>query len=317
MSRSPATSPPDPAAEARRAELVSLLGDLPPRDRLPAVLEEEVVGPFGEAGATLRRLTLDLNGIEPVPAYLVEPRPAPAPAPAVLYCHAHGGDYALGKDELPRGRSQLQQPPIALALAERGHAVLCIDQWAFGGRATRKELSLAKEMLWTGRTLWGMMLFDAMRAVEFLAARPGVDAGRIGVTGMSMGGMTAWWLAAIDPRVRVAVDVCGLTDFHALVAAGALEKHGIYYYVPGLLKRLTAADVNALIAPRPHLSLIGGRDGQTPSTNLPAIDAHTRAAYARAAAPADAWQLVVEPDAGHQETPAMRQATLAFFARWL
>ena len=49
---------------------------------------------------------------------------------------------------------------------------------------------------------------------------------------MSMGSTMAWWLAALDERVKVTVDICCLTDFQALIAQKDLSAHGIYYYVP-------------------------------------------------------------------------------------
>lgn len=55
----------------------------------------------------LEVLLLDLNGVEPVPAYFTRPRTAIGPGPAVVYDHAHGGDYVLGKDEFVRGRSAM------------------------------------------------------------------------------------------------------------------------------------------------------------------------------------------------------------------
>ena len=60
----------------------------------------------------------------------------------------------------------------------------------FGGRAEKdyvSEESTAKFDLWVGRTFWGMLLRDDLMALDYLASRPEVDAGRIGVTGMSMG----------------------------------------------------------------------------------------------------------------------------------
>ena len=35
---------------------------------------------------------------------------------------------------------------------------------------------------------------------------------------MSMGATKAWWLGALDPRVKVCMDVCCLTDYDSLIA---------------------------------------------------------------------------------------------------
>ena len=46
-------------------------------------------------------------------------------------------------------------------------------------------------------------------------------------------------LAGPDLRVRVAIDVCCLTNYESLIAAHGLSKHGVDDYVPGLLKHLS------------------------------------------------------------------------------
>jgi hypothetical protein len=81
---------------------------------------------------------------------------------------------------------------------------------------------------------------------------------------MSMGTTKAWWLAALNPRIRLCVDVCCLTDYEELIRARALSEHGVYYYVPSLLKHFQTADINELILPRPRLSVNGRRDPLTP-----------------------------------------------------
>ena len=55
----------------------------------------------------------------------------------------------------------------------------------------------------------------------------------------------AWWLAALDERIKVTVDICCLTDFQTLLAKKNLSAHGVYYYVPRLLKHFTTAQINA------------------------------------------------------------------------
>jgi hypothetical protein len=62
----------------------------------------------------------------------------------------------------------LQKPPYAEILAGRGIASLCIDAWLFGERRGRTESEAFKQMLWNGQVLWGMMVYDSLRAVDYL-----------------------------------------------------------------------------------------------------------------------------------------------------
>jgi hypothetical protein len=298
--------------ERRRARLYELLGVLPPRDRS---LGGRLVAREERTAYTLEVWTLDLNGAEPVPAYFTSPRAGAERRPCVVYNHAHGSDYTLGKDELLVGRPTLKQPPYAEALAERGIAALCIDAWNFGERRGRTESALFKELLWHGKVLWGLMVYDTLRATDWLAERPDVDASRIASLGMSMGSTMACWHAALDPRVKVCVDLCCMTDFQALIETARLDRHGLYYYVPSLLQHFTTASINALICPRAHLSLAGSFDELTPPRGLDRVDAALREVYAEAGVP-ERWQLL-RYETGHCETWDMRMRVLEFLATWL
>jgi hypothetical protein len=294
--------------ETRRWQLYSLLGDLPPRDR---PVSARKVSETSRNGYVLERLELDLNGIEPVPAYFVRPAGTTGRMPTILYNHSHGGGYKIGKDELLNGREYIGKPPYAEFLTSMGYSALCIDTWVFGARARWDELTAFKHLLWEGRVLWGMMVYDSLRAFDYLLTRDDVDASRIGTLGMSMGSTMAWWAAALEPRVKVCVDICCLTDFQALIEDRGLSRHGVYYYVPGLLKYFTAGQINALIAPRAHLGVAGEDDALTPRAGLDRIDAHLKKVYAECEAPSK-WKLLRYPGVAHQETPAMRQAIREF-----
>lgn len=291
----------------RREQLYALLGDLPDRHR---PISSRTLSTETRDGYVLEKLVLDLNGQEPVPAYFVRPVGTTGRRPTILYHHAHGGDYKLGKEELTAGRSLIQKPPYAKLLTSMGYCALCADTWVFGERATRTEMDAFKSMLWDGRVLWGMMVYDSLRAMDYLVTRPEVDPARIGTLGLSMGSTMAWWLGALDERVRVVVDICCLTDFQALIETGNLKGHGIYYYVPSLLKHFTAAQINALIAPRPHLGLAGNLDALTPPVGLDRIDAELKKVYSEAGRPEN-WKLL-RWDVDHSETAEMRQAIVEF-----
>jgi acetyl esterase/lipase len=302
----------DATTAQRRAELYALLGDLPDRHHPIAA---ETLAISERDGYILETLVLDLNGIEPVPAFLARPAGEVRQAPAVLYNHAHGGDYVLGKREFIEGRGALQSPPYAKVLTDLGYCALCIDSWNFGERRGRTESELFKEMLWHGRVLWGMMVYDSIRALDYLAERPEVDPTRLATLGLSMGSTMAWWLAALDERVKVCVDICCLTDFQELIATRGLDGHGIYYYVPRLLQHFDTAGINALIAPRAHLALAGNHDELTPPAGLDKIDAALQQVYAEQGVP-ERWQML-RYDTGHFETAHGRKAVIAFLQRWL
>jgi acetyl esterase/lipase len=304
--------PPVPNAAARRRELYRLMGDLPDRNRpIKGTKRQEAV----RDGYVLETWELDLNGIEPVPAYLARPASLQGRAPAIVFNHSHGGGYKIGKQEFVEGRSYLQPVPYAKALTDLGYVALCIDHWVFGERSHTSELDMFKAMLWQGQVLWGMMVYDSLRALDFLVQRPDVDPARIGTLGISMGSTMAWWLAALDARVKVTVDICCLTDFHTLLQKKGLSGHGVYYYVPGLLKSFTTSQINALIAPRAHLGLAGLQDKLTPVEGLDIIDRELTRVYAEAGHP-ERWKLL-RYDVGHMETAEGRQEIIAFLRRFM
>lgn len=297
----------------RRSELINLLGELP--QDLGKGVEARLVTTVEYEGYFLEKLILELNGIEPVPAFFVKPKAAKGKLPVVLFNHSHGGNYHVGKDELVDGAGYLQRTSYAEALAKEGYAVLCIDAWCFGERRGRTEAQVFKDMLWNGRVLFGMMVYDSMRAVDYLFTRDDVDSSSIAAIGMSMGGSMSWWLSALDTRIKVCADMCSLTDFHTLAELNGFDHHGIYYYIPGLLKHFSTSGINSLIAPRPHLSQSGKYDPLVPYAGVVKIDREMRKIYGEYEA-AEAWKMRTYP-CGHIETAEMRHETLAFLRKWL
>jgi len=301
--------------EHRRRELWGLLGDLP-WDHKPS--SPQRVRTEKHDGYTLERWVLDLNGVEPVPALLLIPDHRQDHAPGLLFIHWHGGQYDLGKEQLLKGTSA--QPAYAPVCAEKGLVTLVIDSWCFGERKHQAngghgEEDTFKEMLWRGRVLWGMMMFDEFRALDFLASRPEVDPNRLGVFGMSMGATKAWWLAALDARVRVTLDVCCLTDFESLIQAHGLGGHGVYYFVPSLLKHFNTTEINELIVPRAHLSVNGRKDPLTPPAGVEKIRDALMPLYRKYGREEDCRIELF--DCAHEELPEMRAQILQWMDRYL
>ncbi len=142
------------------------------------------------------------------------PRAAKGKVPGVL--HVHGGGQTAGLD-WPR------------FWAKRGYACLSFD---FCGDTNLPKLGPGYKR--ERYTLWGRVPADMMkvggglsmkptprhnpwyhwalaarRGLTFLEARPGVDAGRLGVFGISVGGTLTWGIAALDGRVKAAAPIYG------------------------------------------------------------------------------------------------------------
>jgi fermentation-respiration switch protein FrsA (DUF1100 family) len=83
-------------------------------------------------------------------------------------------------------------------LAEAGFATLAFDHRGFGGSGGRR-----------GHEDSGGKLADLRAAVDALAARPEVDADRLGVVGICLGGGYAVRAAAQDPRLRAVAGIAG------------------------------------------------------------------------------------------------------------
>lgn len=168
--------PPDPA------RLWTLLGWKPGEVAFGA---PETRGSRRVRGLAVQELRFPASHGEELPALYLPP--AREAAPAVLYLHAHGNNYALGAGELTDGRAALVSPWLD-DLAALGAAVLCLEMPCFGSRSGQAEGALSKAMLWQGRTLYGQMMAELVAGVDWLAGQPGIDAGRIGCLGLSMGG---------------------------------------------------------------------------------------------------------------------------------
>lgn len=203
--------------------------------------------------------------------YFLVPNDCALHRPAVLCLpgHGRGVDSLVGIAE-DGGRRALGAPDeyqqdFALQCVARGFPVFALEQISFGHRrseAARQEGSGSSSCrrdsmaaLMLGETMAGWRVWDALRALDYLETRPEVDKGRLAVMGISGGGMTALFAAALDTRIRAAV-VSGY--FNTFAASILSIDHCPDNYVPGLQTLVEMPDFAGLIAPR-ALFVEGGR----------------------------------------------------------
>ncbi|GAB5509775.1 MAG: alpha/beta hydrolase [Hyphomicrobiales bacterium] len=288
-----------------RQEIEALLGHRVAESRF---IHSSRTSTQDQDGWVLERWLFETSAGEEIPGTFLRPAEGDAQVPAILYCHAHGNRYAFGMDELMEGRGSLQGA-YGPALQELGIASLCLEMPAFGARQDPDEPTRTKAHLWHGRTLFGQMLAEQSAGISFLADQPVIDPANIGALGFSMGSTHAWWLAALDERIKAAVALCSFADLETLIATGDHNGHGIYMMVPGLVERFSSAQVAGLAAPRALMIGVGLQDWSTPDNCFQPARTALEAAYAQASGK---LHVHIEPDHGHEETPAMRTAALNF-----
>jgi dienelactone hydrolase len=295
-----------------RATVLQCLGDLPPR---PEKLEVKTIGREELKDYVVERFAFH-NGVDAmVPGMLLIPKNLRGPAPAIIGLHGHGGS----KETICTDEKNPQC--VGPMLARKGFIVAAIDSYFCGERADKQikgidEGTLFRWNLWLGRSLWGMMLRDQQCLIDYLRTRTEVDPDRIGVTGMSMGGTGSWWLGAVDDRIRAVVGVAGFTRYTELLAHNNSRLHGVYYFVPGLLKHFDTEAVYALVAPRPMLMLSGDRDGGLPLDGIEVLEKKLGAVY-RLHGRADCFRSLVYKNTAHEYLPEMQAEMAAWFEKHL
>ena len=132
---------------------------------------------------------------------------------------------------------------------------------------------------------------------------------RIGVTGISMGSTRAWWIMALDDRPKAAVCVACMTRYQDLIQNEMLKAHGIYYFVPGMLRHFDTEAVIACAAPRAMLFMTGDKDGGSPVEGVKTLAAKVSPVYKLAGKEAN-FESIIYPDTGHVYLPEMWERTV-------
>ena len=297
-----------------RSALRRASAPLPPLDRTPPATTEGTR--LVRRGYTIVPLRIASRPGLTVPAHLYLPEDADAPVPGVLIACGHAHE----------GKAYPWYQQAGALCARSGLAALVFDPLDQGERwqdprddgaprtwGTRAHnLSGAKALL-LGWSQTGLEAWDSMRALDALAARPEVDAARLGVMGNSGGGTQAAQLFALDDRVRAAAPSCYLTS-HGLLAGG-IGPQDAEQWQPGMLALgFDHADYLAARAPAPALICAVERDF-FPIEGTRSALAAARGVYGLLGA-ADAVDLVTA-DETHGWHPELQIASVRWMARHL
>jgi len=160
--------------------------------------------------------------------------------PAVVCIGGHGSTLYSPYDETTVARDPDQLKSDLFHYRGFGTAL------AQSGVVTISATVSQHEVYEDGRLLMGERLWDLMRCVDTLEARPEVDESRIGCAGLSLGGEMAMWLGAMDERIAATVSAGFLTTMDHME-----QDHCMCWKFDGLRDLVDYADLYGLIAPRP------------------------------------------------------------------
>ena len=330
-----------PASSARAQAPVGTAGSV--RDSFLKVIDrprvplDVTVRPRTDAAAIVEEIAFAAEAGSRVPALLFKRRGPATRQPVVIVLHGTGGSK---EGMVPRLRTLAARGFVAVAIDGRYHGERAGA--AEGGMSAYQAGILRAYRVGGERPFLYDTVWDVMRLVDYLETRPDVDPRRIGLTGISKGGMETYLTAAVDPRIAAAVPMIGVQSFRwaldhgawdsrawtlreAVVAAAAGSQESVdagfmrrFYdrITPGLHAEFDGPAMLPLIAPRPLLVINGDSDPRTPLAGVRQCVAAAAAAY-EAQDAAERLVLHVQPDTGHQVTAEADRLALQWFERWL
>lgn len=186
-------------------------------------------------------------------------------------------------------------------------------------------------------------VYDLWRLTDYLITRPDVQANRIGMMGISMGGIETWMAASVDERIKVAVPVIAAQSFkwslenhkwqgrartiwkvHEQVAKdlgdSLVNENSVKVLwdklLPGITDIFDCPSMIRLFSPRPLLLLNNEMDLNCPLTGAQiAFNAATHSYQSKNAL--NKLKVHVTPGEPHRFLPAHLQMTTEWFKKWL
>ncbi len=308
------TTPADVTAwqQRQRASFLAALGGLPERTPLKA----RVTGQRDCGTYRMEKILFESQPGFIVSGLLYLP-PGEGPHPAVL--------MPCGHTDIAKAGKVYQTASISLVRA--GIAVFCFDPIGQGERRqfrqpdgkpefsspTSEHQLMGISGTPVGNSLARAMIWDGIRALDYLQSRKDIRGDRLGCTGVSGGGTMTSYLMALDERIAAAAPACYLTGYRRL-----LETIGPQDFEQNHFGQITAgldhADYVLLCAPRPVLIMAATRDY---------FDIHgawnvfrqSKRGYGRLGFPERVE--LIEADTKHDLAIEMREASARWFRRWL
>ena len=302
-----------------REKFLRLIGGLPENKSVPPA---KIMGTIEADDYVIEKLVFESSPGYFVSALLYRPKKIAGRLPGIISPCGHS----------PVGKAAATYQILHINLVKRGYIVLTYDPvgqsersqfWHKGKMKSRFNLVcgehavLGNPLYLLGTDLARYRIIDGIRAIDYLAARPEVDAERIGCVGNSGGGTLTAYISALDSRVKASAIGCYITTLPRRMGnrIQADPDADPEQDIPGFVSEgIDHAGLLALRVPRPTLlataqfdffPIEGARESFAEARKLCQV---TGAAERMA---------MVEAAEKHGLSLPLRKATYAFFDRWL
>lgn len=264
--------------------------------------------------------------------------------PVVICLHGTGGSKD-GAEIVSLLKSFAQKGIMGVAIDARYHG-----ERVKGGAHGAKEYVAASIKAWKNtdsaqqeHPFFYDTVFDLWRLTDYLETRQDVQKNRIGMMGISMGGIETWMAAAVDKRIKVAVPVIAAQSFawslqndrwqgragtimeaHQLAAEelgdSAVNKDNVKTVwaklIPGITGAFDCPSMIRLFAPRPLLLLNTEKDMNCPLPGAQIAFTAATEAY-RSHHALQKLKIDVEPNEPHRFVPRHQQMAIEWMCKWL
>lgn len=293
-----------------RRQLLAMLGLDPFPERTP--LAAQITGVLEQADVRIEKLVFQSRPGLFVTANFYLPREPVPSLPCVVYLNGHW-------PSLDGAKTGFQDR--YLWYPTHGFALLVVDPLGFGEIAgLHPGMNRHNQWHWLslGYTPAAVEVWNAMRALDWLATRPEIDSARIGVTGVSGGGVMTQFLAALDERVAVAAPSCSTYTLGSQAARDLVPLQCDCTFYPNV-HQMDFPEVLALIAPRPLMILGGRKDPIFPPPGFREAFRRVKRVYDLYDGPenSDPRLRLVESNEGHTDPPRFLAETHRWMCRWL
>lgn len=295
-------------------KLLQVVGPFPEKSPLKA----EITRTVEREGYRMEHVVFQSQPEFYVSATLFLPDGLSDKAPAIIYCSGHA---------LESYRSFTYQHVI-LNLVKKGFIVFAFDPVGQGerleyfdpatnkptiGGPTKQHSYPGAQAFIAGTSQARYMIWDGIRAVDYLLSRPEVDQNKIGITGRSGGGTQAAYIAAFDSRIYASAPENYITNFRRLLLTHGPQDAEQNFF-RGIASGLDQPDLLLVRAPKPSLMITTTRDIFNIAGARETRDQVQRI-YEAYGHP-DRFDMV-EDDDGHASTLKNREAMYAFFQKHL